>query len=110
MHTSLKSFLASAVAVGALAATSASAQQPQVAANAAAGKQLHDKDCVACHARRFDGDATKIYLRADRRVNTPAQLRAQVAYCNTELGAGYFPEDEEHLAAYLNLQYYKFKP
>ena len=33
MHTSLKSFLASAVAVGALAATSASAQQFQAAAN-----------------------------------------------------------------------------
>jgi hypothetical protein len=64
----------------------------------------------ASRLRRFDGDATRMYLRADRRVTTPAQLRSQVAYCNTELGAGYFPEDEEHVAAYLNLQFYQFKP
>jgi hypothetical protein len=24
------------------------------------------------------------------------------------LGKGYFPEEEEHIAAYLNLQFYKF--
>jgi len=35
---------------------------------------------------------------------------AQVQMCNVQLGAGYFPEEEEHVAAYLNLHYYKFKP
>ena len=77
--------------------------------DAAAGKALHEKDCVACHARKFGGDATKIYLRADRKVTTPAKLKAQIAMCNTELGTGYFPEEEDHLAAYLELSYYKFK-
>lgn len=77
--------------------------------DAAAGKTLHEKDCVACHARKFGGDATKIYLRADRKVTTPAKLKAQIAMCNTELGTGYFPEEEDHLAAYLELSYYKFK-
>jgi len=108
MRAGLKSFLASVVAVCAISGAPAFAQELEAAA--AAGKSLHDKDCVACHARRFDGDATRMYLRADRRVTTPAQLRSQVAYCNTELGAGYFPEDEEHVAAYLNLQFYQFKP
>ena len=74
------------------------------------GKTLSDKDCIACHARKFDGDADAIYLRADRRVRTPEQLAAQITYCNTELGTNYFPEEEEHIAVYLNLQYYKFKP
>lgn len=78
--------------------------------NASAGKGLHDKDCMACHARKFDGDGAKIYTRPDHKVTSLAQLKAQIAYCNTELGAGYFPEEEEHLAAYLNLQYYRFKP
>ena len=73
------------------------------------GAQLAGKDCVACHARRFDGDADRIYLRADRKVRTPAQLATQISYCNTELGTGYFPDEEEHVAAFLNQKYYHFK-
>ena len=72
------------------------------------GEALTKRDCIACHERRFDGDASRIYLRADRKVRTPAQLVAQISYCNTELGAGYFPDEEEHIAAYLNQQYYHF--
>ena len=48
-----------------------------------------------------------IYLTGLR--TTPAQLKAQIAFCNSQLGTGYFPEEEEHIAAYLDLQYYKFK-
>ena len=92
-------------------AASALAQQPKVLAHGdvAVGKQLVEKDCVACHVRRF-GNATTIYTRADRKVRTAEQLLTQVQFCNTELKAGYFPEEEEHVAAYLNQQYYKFKP
>jgi hypothetical protein len=32
-----------------------------------------------------------------------------VTTCNAMLGNNLFPEDELHLAAYLNNQYYKFK-
>ena len=87
------------------------AQQPKALAHgdAAAGKALVAKDCVGCHVRRF-GDATSIYTRPDRKVRTAEQLLAQVQFCNVELKAGYFPEEEEHVAAYLNLQYYKFPP
>ncbi len=70
------------------------------------GEAMVERDCNACHARRFDGDASRIYLRADRKVTTPAQLAAQITYCNTQLGTGYFPEDELHIAAYLNERYY----
>ncbi len=94
---------ATAVFVGAAIA------QPQ-SAPFKAGKALVDKDCVGCHAQRFAGDPDQMYLRADRRVKTPAQLLAQVQACNTNLGKGYFPEEEEHIALYLNLEFYKFKP
>ena len=92
-------------------AAPALAQQSKALANgdARAGQVLAERDCVTCHTRRF-GDATTIYTRTDRKVQTPAQLLAQVQYCNIELKSGYFPEEEEHVAAYLNQQYYKFKP
>ena len=75
----------------------------------AAGATMHAKDCVACHVRRVGGDGTAIYTRADRKVTTLAKLKAQVAVCNAELGTNYFPDEEAHVAAYLNLRYYKLK-
>lgn len=84
--------------------------KPFASGNPKIGKTMSDKDCVGCHQRQFDGDAAKIYLRSDRKVHTPAQLMAQIGRCNSQLGTNYFPEEEEHVAAYLNLQYYKFKP
>jgi cytochrome c5 len=75
-----------------------------------AGKTLVDRDCVGCHAARFAGDPDQMYRRADRRIKTPGALLAQVQACNANLGKNYFPEEEEHIAAYLNLEFYKFKP
>ncbi len=110
-HGAVALALALALAGG---AGHAAAQSPSAApfanAHADAGKALHDKDCIGCHAQRFNGDASKMYMRADHRVRTPAQLRAQVAFCNAQLGTHYFPEDEENVAAYLNREYYRFKP
>ena len=100
-----------AATLAVLAASSALAQQPSssfATADATQGKAMVDKDCNACHVRTF-GDVAAAYTRIDRRVNTPAQLKAQIAFCNSQLGTGYFPEEEEHIAAYLDLQYYKFK-
>jgi cytochrome c5 len=74
------------------------------------GKALVERDCVSCHAKQFPADPDRIYRRADRRVKTPAQLLAQVQACNTNLCKNYFPEEEEHIAAYLNLEFYQFKP
>ena len=73
------------------------------------GKVLHDKTCINCHARMFGGDGSGIYTRADRKVKTAQQLADRIATCNANTGAGWFPEDEAHVAAYLNQQYYKFK-
>ena len=73
------------------------------------GKGLHDKACISCHAGMFGGDGSKMYTRADRKTQSAQQLAARVSGCNANTGAGWFPEDEAHVAAYLNQQYYKFK-
>jgi hypothetical protein len=95
-------------------AIDAGAADPQPApfekGEAAAGKPLVEKDCVTCHARQMQGDADRMYMRSERRVHTPAQLLAQVSYCNTQLNTSYFPDDEANVAAYLNSRYYRFKP
>ena len=101
------------IATGALLAGAASVPAQPAAlyggGDAQQGRALVDRDCNGCHVRLV-GDADRIYTRDDRRVRTPAQLRAQIAYCNTQLGTGYFPEDEEHVAAWLEQRYYRFKP
>jgi mono/diheme cytochrome c family protein len=73
------------------------------------GEKLAKKSCEACHVSLFGGDGSKVYTRSDRIVKNAEQLRARVATCNTNSGAGLFPEEEEHIAAYLNQQFYKFK-
>jgi hypothetical protein len=73
------------------------------------GKPLNDKACVGCHARRFGGGADQVYFRSERRLRTAAPLLAQVSYCSAGLGTGYFPDEDEHIAAYLNKQYYRFE-
>lgn len=74
-----------------------------------AGHALHDKSCTSCHVSMFGGDGSKIYTRADRKTQTAQQLAARISGCNANTGAGWFPEDEAHVGAYLNQQYYKFK-
>jgi len=75
-----------------------------------AGKTLHDKSCIACHASKFGGDeGSKIYTRTDRKATNKQQLAARVKACNNNVGAGWFPEDETHVEAYLNNRYYHFK-
>ena len=92
------------------AATGQSQPAPFRSGDPKAGKVLVERDCISCHAKQFPGDPDRIYRRADHRVKTPAQLLSQVQVCNTNLGKSYFPEEEEHIAAYLNLEFYKFKP
>ena len=79
-------------------------------ADLAAGKDMHARLCVECHERKYGGeDGSAIYLRPDRRVTTPSALSQQVTTCTTMLKLELFPEDEHHLAGYLNKLYYKFE-
>jgi hypothetical protein len=76
---------------------------------AADGKSAADRNCVDCRARRFDGDMARIYFRGERRIHASEPLLVQVSYCSPEVGASYFPDEEDHVAAYLNRQNYRFK-
>src|SRR5687767_16006306 len=71
-------------------------------------KLVAEKKCETCHHNKTMGDAKAVYLRKDRKVTTLAKLKSQVSLCNSELGLQLFPEDEEHIVAYLNQAYYKF--
>jgi len=73
------------------------------------GKTLHDKACISCHASKFGGDGSKMYTRADHKVTSQQQLSSRVKACNNNVGAGWFPEEESHVAAYLNATYYRLK-
>lgn len=73
------------------------------------GKTLHDKSCIACHASKFGGDGSGIYTRADHKATSKQQLTARIKACNNNVGAGWFPEEEAHVAAYLNTSFYHFK-
>lgn len=82
---------------------------PAFAADPAEGRKLVDeKKCEGCHATKTLGDAKAVYLRKDRKVTTPEKLKAQVALCNSELNLQLFPDEEEHIAAYLDQAYYRF--
>ena len=74
------------------------------------GKKLvEEHKCETCHHNKTYGDAKAVYLRKDRHVTSLQKLRTQVSFCNTELNLKLFPDDEEHIVAYLNQAYYKFK-
>lgn len=74
-----------------------------------AGKTLHDKDCVSCHQRMYGGDGSIIYTRDGRVLSDKLELLQRVAACNAQMSTGWFPDEEAHVAAYLNQQYYQFK-
>lgn len=82
---------------------------PALAADPAEGKKLvEEKRCENCHHKQTLGDAKAVYLRKDRRVTSMEKLKSQVAVCNSQLNLQLFPEDEEHIVAYLNNTYYHF--
>ena len=84
----------------------AHADDPFAGGDAKIGKQMVEKNCVACHASSFGGDGSAIYTREHRIVKTPKGLIQQVRNCNTNLGLKWFDDEELNVAAYLNQTYY----
>ena len=75
-----------------------------------AGETFHMEMCVQCHAERFGGEGgSEIYTRADRRVTSPDSLTQQLTACTTMLNLDLFPEDEHHIAGFLNKHFYQFE-
>ncbi len=75
------------------------------------GKAIDERKCYACHAKKSGfGNGDMIYTRSDSKVTSLAKLKSMVAMCNSELRLDLFPEDEVDVTAFINRQFYKFKP
>jgi cytochrome c2 len=75
------------------------------------GKTIDQQKCYACHAKKTGfGNGDMIYTRSDGKVKSLADLKKMVSLCNSELRLDLFPEDEIDVIAFLNQQFYKFKP
>ncbi len=75
------------------------------------GKTIDQQKCYACHAKKTGfGNGDMIYTRSDGKVKSLTDLKKMVSICNTELRLDLFPEDEADVTAFLNQQFYKFKP
>ncbi len=84
------------------------AAEPWGDADKTAGATLHKEKCVACHVRMYGGDGSKMYTRDGRLLSTRLDILQRVSSCNAMVSAGWFPEEEAHVAAWLNAKYYKF--
>lgn len=83
---------------------------PFVDGNPKAGKKLFDQyKCNTCHIARMGGDGSAIFTRPDRKVTSPEKMIAQIKMCSGNVGANLTEQEEQHLAAWLNQKYYKFK-
>lgn len=80
------------------------------AADGQRGEQLHNSQCIACHASRFGDNGAEIYTRPNRRVQSFEGLQRQVNRCKNNLQIVWFDEDVADVVEYLNRQYYKFEP
>jgi mono/diheme cytochrome c family protein len=87
----------------------ASANELFSKADIAAGKSLHEKNCISCHASSYGGDGSAIYTREYNKIKTSKGLVTQVRNCNTMLNLKWFDDEELNVAAYLNQTYYKFE-
>jgi hypothetical protein len=74
-----------------------------------AAAALHAKACTACHSRMYGKDGSLIYTRDGRQLSNKLELQQRVAACNASVSAGWFPEEENSVAAWLNKHYYKFE-
>lgn len=100
----------SVLAIALLWLSVAAHADPFPKADPKAGKRLFDQaKCSACHDSLMGGDGNKIFTRPEHKVRDSQALLKMVRFCVTQTGAQIFPEDIEHIAAYLNQQFYKFK-
>jgi len=69
------------------------------------GAFLHGDHCIDCH--RVDNHES-LYTRENRIVQERIRLNGQVSACVQILSLGFFPEEEQDVAEFLNREYYRF--
>ncbi|MBI3149196.1 MAG: cytochrome c [Betaproteobacteria bacterium] len=99
----------SSIFLFALALAGLTQAQNAPVANVESARKMVEGPCTECHGQVVKGDATAIFTRADRRARDHESLVKQVHACGTQLKTPLFPEEEEHLATYLNQRFYQFK-
>ena len=78
--------------------------------NAQAGKKLFGQyKCNSCHIGKVGGDGSAIFTRPDHKVTSPQGMVEQMTMCSGSLGKTLTAQELQHLGAYLNKRYYKFK-
>ena len=92
-----------------LFASVAHAEPPWGKVDLQAAPELHQKACAGCHIRMYGGDGSKMYTRDGRLLSTQLELLQRVGACNAQMNAGWFPEEEGTVAAWLNQRYYRFE-
>ena len=92
-----------------LFASVAHAEPPWGKVDLQAAPELHQKACAGCHIRMYGGDGSKMYTRDGRMLSTQLELLQRVGACNAQMNAGWFPEEEGTVAAWLNQRYYHFE-
>jgi len=74
------------------------------------GKKLFGKyKCNSCHIGKMGGDGSAIFTRPNHKVTSPQLMSEQIRTCSGAIGTTLSAQEEEHLSAYLNQRYYKFK-
>jgi len=72
------------------------------------GQELHDDNCISCHAAIYGDKGNEIYTRSNRKIETLSALERQLKRCKNSLGTNW-PEyqilDVQH---YLNSNFYRF--
>lgn len=65
------------------------------------GVAYSDANCETCHD-------TAYFQRKERAATSYAKLKGWVEGCNTTLDVGWFPDEVEDVAAYMNRAFYHF--
>jgi len=98
------------IGVVACAAEQAKTEEKQENNTESPDNKLYQTNCVSCHASMFDGKASVIFTRKDRKVKTVDGLKARVQMCATNLNLQWFDEEVDDVTTYLNKEFYHFKP
>jgi len=73
------------------------------------GKELHDSNCISCHASMLCGDGTGIYVRENKKIGSHPALIKQVNRCRDSLGIEWPEEHVIDVVEYLNKNFYKYE-
>lgn len=80
-----------------------SAHAAALPGDSAAGKRLHDANCMGCHD-------TGIYTRKDHFIQSLEALKTQLSDCSHSVNKQFSATETQNIVKYLNDQFYKFQP